>query len=157
MNVLLIAPFRDSSGSEPCRDSVAKRSYRLLGERIKELRKRAGYERPEFAEAVGLAKTSVPSLEGGYYRPDTSLLGRIAVVLGADYNELAQMAGYYVPPTDETWTPPTDKVSPLKKLARLSRDRLEQIALAFAGDEAEVLNPRLRRTRTDEPTDAGQP
>ena len=59
----------------------------VFGKRLKELRKANGYTIEQFAEAVGISKSSVGYYENNNRMPDIEILSRIADVLNvsADY------------------------------------------------------------------------
>ena len=136
------------------RDTVADKRYRALGQRIRQIRRAVGWDKRAFAQAIGISPGSLPNLESGYYRVDTDVLKKIASLFKADYNELAELAGYYDPPEGEPWVAPKDKEPWLKMLARESVEELQRLALYVAGREAELLNPRLRRQPNDDEPNA---
>ena len=59
----------------------------VFGKRLKELRKANGYTIEQFAEAVGISKSTVGYYENNNRMPDIEILSRIADVLNvsADY------------------------------------------------------------------------
>ena len=61
---------------------------RALGERIRELRKKAGYSQEGFADAAGVHRTYMGTLERGEANVSLSNLHKIAKALGITLSEL---------------------------------------------------------------------
>lgn len=58
---------------------------KLLGKRIRELRKRKGLKQEQLAEMVGLEPTSISNIENGYNYPSFQNLEKIAFVLDTNF------------------------------------------------------------------------
>ena len=71
-----------------------ERPYRELGTRIRALRQAAGRNQSDCAQRAGMHQSQLSLVEHGYQRPGLERLRRLADVLGADYEELARLAGY---------------------------------------------------------------
>ena len=61
---------------------------RALGERIRELRKKAGYSQEAFADAAGVHRTYMGTLERGEANVSLSNLNKISTALGITLSEL---------------------------------------------------------------------
>lgn len=61
---------------------------KLLGERIRELRKAKGLTQEQLAELVGVEPRHISRVEGGYNSPSIERLARIAEVLEVPIQEL---------------------------------------------------------------------
>ena len=61
---------------------------RALGERIRELRKKAGYSQEGFADAAGVHRTYMGTLERGEANVSLSNMHKIASALGITLSEL---------------------------------------------------------------------
>lgn len=61
---------------------------KLLGKRIKELRKRKGLNQERLAELVGLEPTSISNIENGYNYPTVQNLEKIAKVLDTSLSDI---------------------------------------------------------------------
>ena len=61
---------------------------RALGERIRELRKKAGYSQEGFADAAGVHRTYMGTLERGEANVSLSNLHKISKALGITLSEL---------------------------------------------------------------------
>lgn len=61
---------------------------KLLGRRIRELRKRRGLKQEQLAELVGLEPTSISNIENGYNYPSFQNLEKIASVLNSTFIEI---------------------------------------------------------------------
>jgi len=61
---------------------------RALGERIRELRKKAGYSQEAFADAAGVHRTYMGTLERGEANLSLSNLNKISTALGITLSEL---------------------------------------------------------------------
>ena len=61
---------------------------KLLGKRIKELRKNAGYTQKKFAEIIGLETPSLSGIESGRHFPSMPTLERIAQNLKVELKTL---------------------------------------------------------------------
>lgn len=107
----------------PSVDMAARkqRKYGALGERIAELRERAGLTQREMAERADISDGYPPKIESGENRPTPERLRRIARVVGADYAELAQLAGYADAPIGEiTMTVTEEEAAHLRALRAIS-------------------------------------
>lgn len=62
-----------------------------LGERIRELRKKAGYSQEGFADAAGVHRTYMGTLERGEANVSLSNLQKISKALGITLSELFKM------------------------------------------------------------------
>ena len=61
-----------------------------LGERISDLRKKAGFSQEKLAELVGVSRQAVTKWESGNANPDTENLIRLAEIFGVSLDELCQ-------------------------------------------------------------------
>lgn len=61
---------------------------KLLGERIRELRKAKGLTQEQLAELVGVEPRHISRVEGGYSSPSIERLARIAEILEVPIKEL---------------------------------------------------------------------
>jgi len=61
---------------------------KLLGERIRELRKAKGYTQEQLAELVGVEPRHISRVEGGYSSPSIDRLARVSEVLGVPIKDL---------------------------------------------------------------------
>lgn len=61
---------------------------KLLGERIRELRKSKGFTQEQLAELVGVEPRHISRVEGGYSSPSIERLAKISEVLGVPIKEL---------------------------------------------------------------------
>ena len=61
---------------------------KLLGKRIKELRKRNSLKQEQLAEMVGLEPTSISNIENGYNYPSFQNLEKIVAVLNTTFVEI---------------------------------------------------------------------
>ncbi len=61
---------------------------KLLGERIRELRKAKGLTQEQLAELVGVEPRHISRVEGGYSSPSIERLARIAEILDVPIKEL---------------------------------------------------------------------
>lgn len=102
-----------------------KPQLRKLGRRLREIRGRR--KQDEIARPIGISAGYVSNLESGRYQPTTEVLEGYEKHWGADYNELAELAGLLRRRPDTWWTPPPDKRGPLRVLAEhLDLTQLEQ-------------------------------
>jgi len=69
-------------------DSRELALQRALGERIRELRKKAGYSQEAFADAAGVHRTYMGTLERGEANLSLSNLNKISTALGITLSEL---------------------------------------------------------------------
>lgn len=60
---------------------------KLLGERIREIRKSKGFTQEQLAEMVGVEPRHISRVEGGYNSPSIERLAKIADALGVPINE----------------------------------------------------------------------
>lgn len=60
---------------------------KLLGERIRELRKAKGFTQEQLAELVGVEPRHISRIEGGYNSPSIERLARISEALNAPIKE----------------------------------------------------------------------
>ena len=60
---------------------------KLLGERIREIRKSKGFTQEQLAEMVGVEPRHISRVEGGYNSPSIERLAKIAEALGVQINE----------------------------------------------------------------------
>ena len=60
-------------------------SKKLLGRRIRELRKKRGFKQEELAERVGLESASISNIENGYNYPTIANLENILKVLNCTF------------------------------------------------------------------------
>jgi|GEM_PF-3421606 len=98
--------------------------YLSLGRRLRDLRKATGVSQEELALRLSISASYVSALENGKFQPTTNVLESYESVLGADYNELAELAGHLKRRTVAEWTPPADKAGILRLLANFSADTL---------------------------------
>jgi transcriptional regulator with XRE-family HTH domain len=98
-----------------------ERLYRLLGERLRKLRKRAGTTQAELAAQVGLERTSITNIEKGTQKVPLHVLFRLCEVFRVQLSEL-------VPPVSEVQEA---KVEP----------PLESVTF---GDQVVKIEPRLK-------------
>jgi len=68
--------------------------WQRLAGRLVELRRARQMSQFELGRAIGLSAAYIDGLERGQHRPRTWRLRKLAAVLGADYGELAGLAGY---------------------------------------------------------------
>ena len=61
-----------------------------LGEKISDLRKKAGYSQEKLAELIGVSRQAVTKWEGGSANPDTENLIRLAEIFGVSLDELCK-------------------------------------------------------------------
>lgn len=61
---------------------------KLLGERIRELRKAKGYTQEQLAELVGVEPRHISRVEGGYSSPSIDRLAKVSEVLGVPIKDL---------------------------------------------------------------------
>lgn len=100
-----------------------------FGERLKELRRAAGYTQSQFAEKLNVHLQTVSKWERGVSEPDVALLGEMAAALNVP---LERLAG--APVSGQTFTGVFDAARLGKKLAALRKSRGEgQDAVARAG------------------------
>lgn len=109
---------------------VTERPYRPLGRRLREIRRGAGLTQGQMGERIGYSASFVSALELGKHQPDTDLLARYERLFGADYNELARLAGYQRDVSDAEWVPPAEYVPYLREITEGGRSTVEQ-AVAF--------------------------
>lgn len=69
-------------------DSEKEALYRLIGTRIKEARKKSGYNQKELADIIGLTRTSIVNIEKGRHRLPLHILYTIALKLNIEPNVL---------------------------------------------------------------------
>jgi transcriptional regulator with XRE-family HTH domain len=69
-------------------DSQELALQRALGERIRELRKKAGYSQEAFADAAGMHRTYMGTLERGEANVSLGNLHKISTALGITLSEL---------------------------------------------------------------------
>ena len=69
-------------------DSRELALQRALGERIRELRKKAGYSQEAFADAAGVHRTYMGTLERGEANVSLGNLNKISTALGITLSEL---------------------------------------------------------------------
>ncbi len=62
--------------------------YRMIGERLKQLRLDAHVTQAQLAEAVGVLRTSVTNIEAGRQKPPLHLLYRMCVALGVEVTSI---------------------------------------------------------------------
>jgi len=60
---------------------------KLLGERIREIRKSKGFTQEQLAEMVGVEPRHISRVEGGYNSPSIERLAKISEALGVPINE----------------------------------------------------------------------
>jgi transcriptional regulator with XRE-family HTH domain len=65
---------------------------KLLGKRIKELRKRKGLKQEKLAELVELEPTSISNIENGYNYPSFQNLEKIIKVLDVSFTDVFEFA-----------------------------------------------------------------
>lgn len=112
----------------PQRRSPGPFPYRRLGQRIADLRERAGMSQERLASLVGISKGYPGRIETGRNRPDALILRRIALVLGADYQELAALAGYLDPPQGDTAVMvPSEKAGRVERIAQFTSRQLDRL------------------------------
>lgn len=61
---------------------------KLLGKRIKELRKQANYTQEQFSEIIGIDTTTLSGIECGRHFPSITTLEKIAQILKVDLQAL---------------------------------------------------------------------
>ena len=61
---------------------------KLLGKRIRELRKKKGLKQEQLAEMVGVEPTSICNIENAYNYPTFQNLEKITYALGVDFIEM---------------------------------------------------------------------
>ncbi len=61
---------------------------KLLGQKVRQLRKQNGYSQERFAELVGIDPNSVSRIECGVYYPSLDTLEKIAKVLKVEMRDL---------------------------------------------------------------------
>lgn len=61
---------------------------KLLGKRIRELRKKKGIKQEKLAELVGLEPTSISNIENGYNYPTIQNLEKIALALNSSFVDI---------------------------------------------------------------------
>lgn len=100
-----------------------KAQLRQFGRRLREIRGRRTQE--EIARPIGISAGYVSNLESGRYQATTEVIEGYERHWGADYNELAELAGLLRRRKDTEWTPPPDKAPGLRTLAeRLTSGQL---------------------------------
>ena len=104
-----------------------KAQLRQFGRRLRELRGKRTQE--EIARAIGISAGYVSNLESGRYHATTEVIEGYERHFGADYNELAELAGLLRRRKDTDWTPPPDKAPQLRTLSE--RYSSSQIARAI--------------------------
>lgn len=124
--------------------SVAERvtqPYRPLGRYIAARRKALRLSQRELSRAAGLADSYVGLIELGRHRPEPDRLRALARVLGVDYSDLAQLAGFMQRPQGDVVSidVPVEKASLLRRAAELPRRALE-IGIETAGRVAEAID-----------------
>jgi len=65
--------------------------YRALGDRIKGLRKKSGYNQTKFAELLDISRASLVNIEKGRQRPPLHIIYAIADLLQIDINNILPM------------------------------------------------------------------
>ena len=73
---------------------MTERRYAALGQRLRALREARALPPSTVARRLGRSVSTVYALELGRRRPSPAVLARLVAVLGADYDELARLAGY---------------------------------------------------------------
>jgi transcriptional regulator with XRE-family HTH domain len=92
-----------------------KAQLRQFGRRLREIRGKRKQE--EIARAIGISAGYVSNLESGRYQATTEVIEGYEKHFGADYNELAELAGLLRRRKDTDWTPPPDKAPQVRTLA----------------------------------------
>lgn len=130
------------------------RPYRALGMRIAALRWAKRYKQRELAELVGISEGYPGSIELGRVRPDPKILREIARVLGADYRELAALAGYIDAEPEE------EAAGMLRRIARFPARILAELevigaalVLRYTEEEARKLQEQEHQQRAHEQRD----
>lgn len=67
---------------------MQKDNKKLLGKRIKELRKQKGLKQEKLAELVGLEPTSISNIENGYNYPSMKNLEKISKILDVSLSNI---------------------------------------------------------------------
>lgn len=91
---------------------------RILGQRIRGARERAGVRQDQLARAVGLSRTSITNIERGRQGVQAYLLARIAEVLGRPTADLL--------PGQES-RPASSLPNKVKRLERSKREWAERV------------------------------
>src|SRR5262245_24767287 len=78
-----------------------RRWVMAFGERLRELREKAGLSQSGLAEAAGVPIDSVQNWEQGRIRPRIEALGKLARALGVTVDELLQEGGKTTGPADK--------------------------------------------------------
>jgi transcriptional regulator with XRE-family HTH domain len=125
-----------------------KAQLRQLGRRLREIRGKRTQE--EIARPIGISAGYVSNLESGRYQPTTEVIEGYEKHWGADYNELAELAGLLRRRKDTEWTPPPDKAPQVRTLVEhLTSSQLSRI-VRHALDLYDV---QLERTIDELPDD----
>ena len=85
--------------------------YQILGERVKQGRRRANFSQADLAERLGLTRTSIANLEAGRQRPSTHQSAMLADILGIPIERL-------LPPAPTAIDPRRKANEDLRELAR---------------------------------------
>lgn len=64
------------------------RSKKLLGKRIRQMRKRSGLSQEKFAELIGIDPNSVSRIECGVHYPSLDTLEKITMILKVEMRDL---------------------------------------------------------------------
>lgn len=119
-----MATLTDESGRHR---AARERPYAMLGARVKALRLRADLTQEELARQVGINKGYPPRIEAGLVAPSAQVLRRIATVIGADYNDLAVLAGYAdINDGTEIIRTTPEKAASLRRLSRYPAEAIDR-------------------------------
>ena len=70
---------------------------KLLGKRIKEIRKFRGYTQESLSELVGIETSSLSGIESGRFFPSLHVLDKMSVVLGVELVEFFKFSTVDIP------------------------------------------------------------
>jgi len=103
--------------------------YRLIGERVAEVRQRPERRRSqlELGKAVGLSRTSIANLEKGRHRIQIHVLYEIALVLGVEPSDLLPPLSAFAPYHQNRHLPPSFR-------QELNPEELSAIARLLGGE-----------------------
>lgn len=73
---------------------------KLLGQRIKELRKNKGYSQAELGELVQLEEVSISNIETGKYYPSADTIDKLSMALEAPISSLFTFEHLKTPPQE---------------------------------------------------------
>ena len=63
-------------------------NFKMIGQRIKNCRKKNGFTQEAFSELIGISTEHLSRIETGNYRPSLSLIEKISVILEVSEEEL---------------------------------------------------------------------